>query len=162
MSLIKHNVCAWGDRNGGAVSYSQGWQEVFTLSDLPAPTGSPETGMSLNSAGDTGAGRGAGGLKHSAGPWTTASGTAGSLRTSTERSRGRLGPAHEGVTAGATGFSAVGALTEVLESWEKRLVAVRGECGYLDGALGKVAKEMGETDVAVETSVRSVDAGGRR
>lgn len=135
---------------------------MFTLSNLPTPTGDPGTGMSLASAGDTGAGPGVGGLKHSAGPWTSASGTAASLRISTEKSRGRLRPAHEGVTAGAAGFSAVGALTEVLESWEKRLVAVRGECGYLDGALLKVAKEMGETDVAVERSVRSVDAGERR
>ncbi|MEU9744445.1 hypothetical protein [Streptomyces niveus] len=33
-----------------------------------------------------------------------------------------------------------------------------GECGYLDGALGMVAKEMGETDGKVEKSVRSVDS----
>lgn len=148
--------------SGEAVSYSQGWQDVFTLSDLPTPTGDPGTGMALASVDTGGAGGGAGSLKHSAGPWASASGTAGSLRTSTEKSRGRLRPAHEGVAAGAVGFSAVQALTEVLESWEKRLVSVRGECGYLDGALGKVAKEMGETDGKVEKSVRSVDSGERR
>lgn len=154
--------------SGEAVSYSQGWQEVFTLSDLPTNTSAggagagAGAGMSLASADTGGAGGGTGSLKHSAGPWTSASGTAGSLRTSTEKSRGRLGPAHEGVVSGAAGFSAVGALTEVLESWEKRLVAVRGECGYLDGMLGKVAKEMGETDVKVEQSVQGVNAGESR
>ncbi|QHY97180.1 hypothetical protein SSPS47_18905 [Streptomyces sp. S4.7] len=142
------------------MSYSQGWQEVFTLSDLP--TGDPGTGMSLASTGDTGAGGGTGGLKHSAGPWTSASGTADSLRTSTGKSRSRLGTAHEGVASGAAGFSAVGALTEVMESWEKRLTAVRGECAYLDGALAKVAKEMGETDVRIEKSVQGVHAGESR
>lgn len=147
------------------MSYSQGWQQVFTLSGEPTPAGEAGTGMSLASAGPEPGGTssgGAGGLKHSDGPWTTASGTAASLRTSTEKSRSRLGPAHEGVAVGAAGFSAVGVLTEVLESWEKRLVAVRGECGYLDGALGKVARDMGETDVKVDKSVQSVDAGERR
>lgn len=146
------------------MSYSQGWQEVFTLSQEPTPAGEAGTGMSLASApgaGGTSSG-GAGGLKHSDGPWASASGTAESLKISTEKSRGRLGPAHEGVSAGAAGFSAVGALTEVMESWEKRLTSVRGECAYLKGALGAVAKEMGETDVKVEQSVRGVNAGEGR
>ncbi|WP_327418632.1 hypothetical protein [Streptomyces sp. NBC_01233] len=42
---------------------------------------------------------------HSKGPWTSASGTAGDLRTSTETSRSALGPGHEGalvLTAGGT------------------------------------------------------------
>ncbi|WP_329384006.1 hypothetical protein [Streptomyces sp. NBC_01716] len=118
----------------------QGWQEVFALSGAPV----------------SGEGR----LKHSGGPWTGAAGTAESLRSSTNKSHGRLRPAHAGVAVGAAGFSAVAALSEVLASWETRLAAVRVECAYLDGALGRVAKELGETDVVVEKSVRAVNAGG--
>ncbi|QNE79239.1 hypothetical protein F0344_14615 [Streptomyces finlayi] len=105
---------------------------------------------------------GKGGLQHSGGPWTSASGAADTLRTSTEQSRGRLGPAHEGVASGAKGLSSVTALKAVQESWEERLVAVRGECGYLKGALLKVAKEMGETEAAVKSSFNVVEKGERR
>ncbi|MGW0788561.1 hypothetical protein ACWD04_09945 [Streptomyces sp. NPDC002911] len=57
------------------------------------------------------------------------------------------------------GLASVASLTAVLESWDERLVAVRGECDYLEGALLKVAKEMGEAETAVDKSLRSVDTG---
>ncbi|MFE9728084.1 hypothetical protein ACFYQ5_32095 [Streptomyces sp. NPDC005794] len=50
-------------------------------------------------------------------------------------------------------------LTAVLESWDERLAAVRGECDYLGGALSKVAREMGESEIVVDKSIKSVDAG---
>ncbi|NUK10762.1 hypothetical protein HRW23_01175 [Streptomyces lunaelactis] len=101
-------------------------------------------------------GGGAGTMKHSGGPWTSASGTAGALRTSTEKSRSGLGPGHDGVAAGAAGFTSVTSLKSVLKSWEERLAGVRDECDYLEGALLKVAKEMGETETAVKSSFEAV------
>ncbi|MGW1883072.1 hypothetical protein [Streptomyces sp. NPDC001970] len=53
-------------------------------------------------------------------------------------------------------------LNAVLKSWEERLVAVRDECEHLQGALLKVAKEMGETEAAVKQSFRAVDKAGER
>jgi hypothetical protein len=113
------------------------------------------------SGGSSGTG-GEGSLKHTGGPWTSASGAAGTLRTSTENSRSRLRPAHDGVAAGAVGLASVAALTAVLKSWEERLAAVRGECDYLEGALSKVAKEMGETEIAVKNSFKAADKGGHQ
>ncbi|MEW1718715.1 hypothetical protein [Streptomyces sp. NPDC093109] len=121
------------------MSRSQGWQEIFALSGL-----SPVRGP------------GASTLRHSDGPWTSASGTAGRLRTSSEKSRVRLGLAHEGVAPAGKGLSAVAALAAVRKSWEERLASVRDECAYLDGALRTVAKEMGEADGDAEQAVRRV------
>lgn len=105
-------------------------------------------------------------LEHSHGPWTSASGTAGDLRTSTETSRSALGPGHEGIEAGVAGLSSVAALKSVLTSWEERLQAVRDECEQLKGTLLTVAREMGETDTAIETSFKglngSAQADGKR
>ncbi|MEI7030584.1 hypothetical protein [Streptomyces pratensis] len=84
------------------------------------------------------------------------------MRISTEISRGRLGVAHEGVVSGGRGLASLAVLKDVRESWEARLTAVRGECGYLSGALLKVAKEMGETDSAVERSFGVVKQGEPR
>ncbi|KJY20623.1 hypothetical protein VR43_14710 [Streptomyces sp. NRRL S-104] len=118
-----------------------------------------------STAPDSGGGGGGGGgnmdLKHSKGPWTSASSTAGDLRTSTETSRSALGPGHEGVDSGAAGLSSVAALKSVLTSWEERLQSVRDECEQLKGTLLKVAKEMGETDAAVDASFKGVDGGSK-
>ncbi|MEV2247662.1 hypothetical protein [Streptomyces sp. NPDC049970] len=57
------------------------------------------------------------------------------------------------------GLASVVSLTAVLESWDERLGAVCGECDYLAGALSKVAKEMGETETAVDKSFESVETG---
>jgi hypothetical protein len=46
----------------------------------------------------------------------------------------------------------------VLTSWEERLRAVRDECEQLKGSLLTVAKEMGETESAIERSFQG--AGG--
>jgi hypothetical protein len=128
--------------------YSERWQELFGPSESGAPTR-----MTLASATLSGPGN----LKHSGGPWTSASGTSGELRTSTEKSRAALRPGHEGVSAGAAGLASVASLTGVLTSWEDRLRAVRDECDQLEGALLKVAKEMGETETAIEKSFKGVD-----
>ncbi|MYT18923.1 hypothetical protein GTW69_01225 [Streptomyces sp. SID7760] len=131
------------------MSYSERWQELFGAAD-----GGPAMRLA-SAAPDAGSGGGgAGGLEHSRGPWTSASGTAGDLRTSTETSRAALGPGHEGIEAGAAGLSSVAALKSVLTSWDERLQAVRDECKQLEGTLLTVAKEMGETDTAIETSFK--------
>ncbi|MFG2335287.1 hypothetical protein [Streptomyces yangpuensis] len=140
------------------MSYSERWQELFgPADDGPA--------MRLASAapdpGTGGGGGGTGNLQHTKGPWTSASGTAGDLRTNTETSRSALGPGHEGVEAGAAGLSSVAALKSVLTSWEERLQSVRDECEQLKGTLLKVAKEMGETDAAVDASFKGVDGGSK-
>ncbi len=117
---------------------------------------------STASAPGAGAGGGTGTLKHHGGPWTSASGTADDLRTSTETSRALLGPGHEGIAAGAAGLGSVAALKGVLTSWEDRLRAVRDECDRLGGALLAVAKEMGETEIAVDKSFGPVGAAGEK
>lgn len=154
---------------GASVTYPAGWQELFDSTTYPGSgaSGTGEARMSLASlAGtepDTSSGTSGGGvakLNHSSGPWTSASGTAGSARTGTEKSRSGLGPGHEGVAAGAAGFTSVTSLKSVLKSWEERLTAVRDECDYLEVALLKVAKEMGETDTGVEKSFNAVRKAG--
>ncbi|GGR32323.1 hypothetical protein GCM10010282_25940 [Streptomyces roseolus] len=42
-------------------------------------------------------------------------------------------------------------------SWGDRLVSVRDECEALQGTLLAVAKEMGETDASVKSSLASID-----
>lgn len=132
------------------MNYSERWQELFGQLDGGAA-------MTLAStAPGPGAPGGQGNLKHTGGPWTSAAGTAGELRISTETSRTALGPGHEGVTAGGAGLTAVAALAAVRTSWEERLTAVRDECDALQGALHKVAKEMGETDIGVRDEFAKV------
>ncbi|OKI60377.1 hypothetical protein AMK17_07090 [Streptomyces sp. CB00072] len=119
--------------------------------------------MRLASAsGDAGSGAGgADNLRYSKGPWTSASGTAGDLRTRAETSRSVLGRGHEGVEAGAVGLGSVAALRSVLKSWEERLQAVRDECEQLKGNLLTVAKEMGESETAVKSSLKGVHVPGK-
>ncbi|MYT91746.1 hypothetical protein GTY40_11875 [Streptomyces sp. SID8359] len=132
------------------MSYAERRQDMFGL------TGEgPAKRLASAEASAPGA-AGTGTLKHSKGPWTGASGTAADLRTRTETSRSALRRGHEGVDAGAAGLSSVAALKQVLTSWEDRLQSVRDECEHLEGALLAVAKEMGETEAAVEKSFRGV------
>ncbi|MEV7115115.1 hypothetical protein [Streptomyces anulatus] len=137
------------------MSYSERWQEMFGLAD-------DEPAVRLASAsGDPGPGSGGtGNLKYSKGPWTSASGTAGALRTRAETSRSVLGRGHVGVDAGAGGLSSVAALKGVLTSWEERLRAVRDECDQLKGDLLTVAKEMGESETAVRSFLKGVHVPG--
>ncbi|MFI1938829.1 hypothetical protein ACH44C_16885 [Streptomyces purpureus] len=135
------------------MSYSERWQELF---GPPVESG---VGMTLASTAPEPVTRGesgAGNLKHSQGPWTSASGTAGELRTGTETSRAALGPGHEGVADGGAGLASVASLTSVLTSWQERLKAVRDECDALEGTLLSVAKEMGETETAIKNSFAGV------
>ncbi|MFH9565296.1 hypothetical protein [Streptomyces globisporus] len=134
------------------MSYSERWQELFGQAEDGAAM--RLASASSNSGADGG---GTGNLKYNKGPWTSASGTAGDLRTRAETSRTVLGRGHEGVEAGATGFSSVAALKSVLKSWEERLRAVRDECEKLEGNLLTVAKEMGESETAVKASLKGVD-----
>ncbi|WP_236246763.1 hypothetical protein [Streptomyces sp. CC210A] len=141
------------------MEYSQRWQELFDLP--PGQQGQARTVLaSADSGGPVGAGGGQGTLQHTKGPWSSASATASELRTNTEKSRTRLAPGHTGVTSGGAGLASAAALTAVLTSWENRLTSVRDECDHLDGALLKVAKEMGETDLAVKDSLTPVRKSG--
>lgn len=117
------------------------WQELF---------GEP-AGMRLASAdgpggGGTGGSGGEGDLNHSGGPWTQAARAAGDLRVSTGAGLGKMAAAHEGIAGGTTGLAATAALAVVRASWEKRVSAVRDECGSVQGALLTVAREIGEVD----------------
>ncbi|MFJ6612754.1 hypothetical protein ACIQPT_21035 [Streptomyces sp. NPDC091289] len=137
------------------MSYSERWQELF------GPTGNGPAMRLASASNDPGAGAGGtGNLKYSKGPWTSASGTAGDLRTRTETSRSVLGRGHEGVEAGAAGLSSVTALKAVLTSWEERLKTVRDECEQLKGTLRTVATEIGETETAIKTSFKGVHGPG--
>ncbi|MER5729226.1 hypothetical protein ABT084_12975 [Streptomyces sp. NPDC002138] len=119
----------------GTGAYSERWQELF---DTPQ-------GLRLASAAGPGAGE-SGDLVHAAGPWSTAASAAGELRTSTGSALSRMSLAHEGLASGTAGLASAGALVAVQASWEKRLTAVRDECGALDPMLLKVAKDLGEVD----------------
>ncbi|MFI1223127.1 MULTISPECIES: hypothetical protein [unclassified Streptomyces] len=137
------------------MSYSERWQELF------GPNGDGPAMRLASASDDPGAGAGGtGNLKYSKGPWTSASGTAGDLRTSAETSRSVLGRGHEGVEAGAAGLSSATALKSVLTSWEARLQEVRDECEQLKGTLLTVAKEMGESETAIKSSLKSVHVPG--
>ncbi|MFJ4337951.1 hypothetical protein [Streptomyces sp. NPDC088915] len=142
------------------MSYSERWQELFGPIG-GGSAGEPSTRLA-SAAPEAGPGGGTGTLKHRGGPWTSASGTADDLRTSTEASRSALGPGHEGVEAGAAGLGSVAALRAVLTSWEDRLRTVRDECDRLSGSLLTVAKEMGETETAVEKSFGSAGTAGEK
>ncbi|MFC7974991.1 hypothetical protein ACFUT3_07110 [Streptomyces cinereoruber] len=144
------------------MSYSERWQELFGPIDGGTAGGPSMRLASTASAPAGGPGGGTGTLKHHGGPWTSASGTADDLRTSTETSRAALGPGHEGIETGGAGLGSVVALRGVLTSWEDRLRAVRDECDRLGGSLLTVAKEMGETDTAIEKSFGSVGTAGEK
>ncbi|WP_256967655.1 hypothetical protein [Streptomyces sp. CS057] len=77
-----------------------------------------------------------------------------------------LGRGHEGVAAGAAGLGSAAALKSVLTSWEGRLRSVRDECEQLTGDLLTVAKEMGESETTVKSSLKGVqvpaEAGEKR
>lgn len=138
------------------MSDSERWQELF------GPTGDGPAMRLASSSGDPGSGAGGtGNLKYSKSPWTSASGTAGDLRTRAETSRSLLGRGHEGVEAGSVGLSSVAALKSVLTSWEERLRAVRDECEQLKGNLLTVAREMGESETAVKSSLKGVHVPGK-
>ncbi len=114
------------------------WQQLF--GEAPA--------MRLASAAaPSGGGGGDGDLAHSGGPWTKASVAAGELRVTTAEGLGKMAAAHEGIAAGTAGLGATAALAAVRESWERRVSAVRDECGSVQGALLNVAREIGEVDV---------------
>ncbi|MEU6294437.1 hypothetical protein [Streptomyces erythrochromogenes] len=125
---------------------------MSTQGDLPshwqALFGEPPA-MRLASAAAPGGGGGGGDadLAHSGGPWTKASVAAGELRVTTAEGLGKMSAAHEGISAGTTGLAATAALAAVRESWERRVAAVRDECGSVQSALLNVAREIGEVDV---------------
>ncbi|MFJ4013544.1 amino acid ABC transporter permease [Streptomyces sp. NPDC090026] len=117
-------------------------------------------------AGSSGSG-GTGSLKHVKKQWNDAAGVAGDLRTSMNTAMGKLGEGHDGVknmyelehygvSTGTNGVDSFDTLRGVLESWEKRLEAIRDECEALEPALRKTGQELTGTDVKVRTSMESV------
>lgn len=140
-----------------AEAYSESWQRLIDQADQ-GTGGASNARMSLASAGGSSSGASGGDLKHSDRPWTTAAGVADALRTSTATAKSKLASAHEGVAAGNEGLASVGVLTAVLTSWEDRLGAVRDECGSLAPKLRLTAKDLGEQDVKVKSSLQGIDA----
>ncbi|MEU5402614.1 hypothetical protein ABZ348_25305 [Streptomyces sp. NPDC005963] len=135
------------------------WQELLHLAEQPR-TDTTGAGMSLASVAGSSAGSSGGAgtegatgvLKHAAQPWTSAAAAAGVLRTNTASANAKLTAAHDGVDSGAAGLTSLGALKTVLTSWEKRLGAVRDECGSLAPVLKRVATDQGEHEKAVKSS----------
>ncbi|MEU9083477.1 hypothetical protein [Streptomyces sp. NPDC048357] len=87
-----------------------------------------------------------GALEVSRGPWTTASHTSGQLARGITDDLSHLAAAHEGLTAGAVGLSAVTALSSVRFSWEERLKTIGQECTDLVDILWLAAAQQGELD----------------
>ncbi|MEU0130118.1 MULTISPECIES: hypothetical protein [unclassified Streptomyces] len=135
------------------MALSEKWEAL-----LGPGTGDAPAGMTLASAAPPGGG-GPGGqadLKVMHGPWTSASGVAGELHTTSASALTELATASEGVSAGTEGFTGTTALTEVLTSWQKRLTSVREESSRLKGSLLSAAKEFGEQEVRTEQSFGAV------
>ncbi|MFJ5222286.1 hypothetical protein [Streptomyces sp. NPDC088400] len=123
------------------MALNQKWSELFGHD-------SSGTGMRLASA--DAPGNGGGGepdLKAAQGPWTSASGVANGLHTSSASALTELDAALEGVAGGTEGFSSSAGLTEIRTSWKERLTSVRDECTRLEGALKSAGKEFGEQEV---------------
>jgi hypothetical protein len=123
--------------------YPESWQRLLDLAGPPSPS------MTLASAAPSGGGD----LQHTPKPWNDAAGAAHSLRTDADTAKGSLTSAHAGIDSGTDGLSSVTALKAVLKSWEERLASVRDECGSLEPKLREVARTMGGTDHAVQSSI---------
>ncbi|TQK52238.1 hypothetical protein FBY35_2669 [Streptomyces sp. SLBN-118] len=86
-------------------------------------------------------------LKASGGPWTTASGVANALHTSSASALTELETAAKVEAKSTAGLDCTTAMGEVLGSWKVRLTAVRDECQRLEGSLKSAGKEFGEREV---------------
>lgn len=123
------------------------WEELFG-------NDSSSTGMKLAST-DAPGGGGASGdpdLKVGQGPWTTASGVANALHTSSASALTELETAAKVEAKSTAGLDSTKAMGEVLESWNVRLTAVRNECRRLEGSLKTAGKEFGEQEVTTKRS----------
>ncbi|MEU9776746.1 MULTISPECIES: amino acid ABC transporter permease [Streptomyces] len=133
------------------------WDEWEQLKESRGASGS--TAVQLDGrpaeAGGGAAGE-AGGLRHSAKPWTRAAVTAGHLGTDTGKAKGDLSKGHAGMTAGLTGLASLAELRTVLDSWEKRLDSVRDECRSLEPKLRQVATDLGGVDTATGAKADAV------
>ncbi|MFF3753851.1 hypothetical protein ACFYYH_25855 [Streptomyces sp. NPDC002018] len=101
-----------------------------------------------------------GGLRHSGGPWTRAAGAAEALRTHMGLVRGELADAHEGLAAGTAGLGAAAVLRTVRMSWERRIEIAMGECEGLAVHLRGVARDQGENEAAISSSLASFASSG--
>lgn len=107
-------------------------------------------------AGGTGPGAGGDELRHSDGPWLRASGGAEAMNAHLGPVRTELATAHEGLSTGTAGLSALAELGAVRESWQRRFAAARHECASLSAALRTVARAQGETNESVKASFAPV------
>ncbi|MCX2967700.1 MULTISPECIES: hypothetical protein [Streptomyces] len=148
----------------------QAWQQLLALAERPAdgsagdgaspPAGDGSAVLSLAST-EGGAPRG-GKLRHSAGPWTSAAGTAERLRDSMGSAKSTLETSHQGVAAEGAGLASVVELDGVRSTWEARLEDAREECDSLVGKLGSVAKEHGENESATTATFQGTRPDGGR
>ncbi|WP_158771571.1 hypothetical protein [Streptomyces sp. NRRL S-340] len=116
---------------------------------------------SVNGGASGGAGGGDADLRISKTPWTSASGVADELHTTTNNGLTDLEEAGTGSTSGTEGFDCTAALNEISAIWVARLTAVRDECGRLHATLAKTGKHFGEVDQHAAGRVSGVHVGNR-
>ncbi|WP_371615662.1 hypothetical protein [Streptomyces sp. NBC_00454] len=136
------------------MALSAKWEEIFGADPGPVPAQGGGARMTLASAAAAGDGGGPG-IQFSKQPWTSASGVAAQLRTSSNEAIADLGHDGKEGSGGATGFDATAALAEIGGSWKDRLTSVRGECDRLSEALHTVGKSFGETDDQVGANLKA-------
>lgn len=141
----------------GEYVYAESWQRLLDQAGRPGQSGAMSL-ASAGSAGPAGSGPDSGELKHSAKPWSDATGTVHVLGTDTAKVKATLTAAHAGAEAGTAGLASMAALTSVLTSWEKRLTAVHTECGALEPALRETAWAQGEVDAGVKSALAQYSA----
>ncbi|WP_330452975.1 MULTISPECIES: hypothetical protein [unclassified Streptomyces] len=127
------------------------------LSDLAGGgTGGGSAAGGSVAGGSAGGSAGGDELRHSGGAWLRAAGGAEGMGAHLGPVRVELTTAHEGLTAGTAGLSALVELGVVQESWVRRFESARHECGALAGSLRAVARAQSETNESVRSSFSPV------
>ncbi|MBW1601611.1 hypothetical protein JJV70_05705 [Streptomyces sp. JJ66] len=141
------------------------WQQLFALAEQRPPSASPASSpdgtspsplLALASA-DGGAPEG-GKLRHSAGPWTSASNSVDGMANVLAQAKNKLETSHENIAAEGAGLASVSKLTKVRETWVERLESAREECENLAPKLRAVAKEHGENEAATTSTFKGAQA----
>lgn len=136
------------------MALSAKWEEIFGADPGPVSAqGGGGARMTLASAAAAGDGGGPG-IQFSKQPWTSASGVAAQLRTSSNEALTDLGHDGKEGSGGTTGFDATAALAEIGAPGRTASQAC-GECDRLSEALHTVGKSFGETDDQVGANLKA-------